>query len=115
MPGIVTNVTAFGAFVDVGVHQDGLVHISQLADSFVKDPADYVKIQQKVIVRVIAVDLDRNRISLSMKTKSGAATGPRPQKQTRRKNSAAAKKTSKIRKNTPFHNPFAEALGNKRR
>jgi len=117
MPGIITNVTAFGAFVDVGVHQDGLVHISELSDSFVKDPADYVKVQQKVSVRVIAVDLDRNRISLSMKTKSEAATGPRPQKQTGRKNPAATKKTktSKIRKSTPFHNPFEEALGKKRR
>jgi uncharacterized protein len=115
LPGIITNVTAFGAFVDVGVHQDGLVHISELSDRFVKDPADHVKVQQKVIVRVKAVDLDRNRISLSMKTKSGAAKGPRPPKQTRRKNSAAAKKTIKIRKNTPFHNPFEEALGNKRR
>jgi uncharacterized protein len=115
MPGIVTNVTAFGAFVDVGVHQDGLVHISELSDRFVKDPANYVKVQQKVTVRVIAVDLDRNRISLSMKTKSGDAKGPRPQKQTRRKNSTAAKKTNKKRKNTPFHNPFEEALGNKRR
>jgi uncharacterized protein len=68
VPGIVTNVTAFGAFVDIGVHQDGLVHISELSDSFVKDPADVVNVQQKVTVRVIAVDLERKRISLSMKT-----------------------------------------------
>ncbi|MCK4988357.1 MAG: S1 RNA-binding domain-containing protein, partial [Desulfobacterales bacterium] len=115
MPGIVTNVTAFGAFVDIGVHQDGLVHISELSDSFVKDPADYIKVQQKVKVRVIAVDLDRNRISLSMKSKPGAPTGPRPKKPTHRKKSVAAKKTRKQRKNTPFHNPFEEALGNKRR
>ena len=117
MPGIITNVTAFGAFVDVGVHQDGLVHISELSDSFVKDPADYVKVQQKVMVRVIAVDLDRSRISLSMKTKPEAAKVPRPQKQTRPKNPTAAKKTkkSKVRKNTPFHNPFEEALGKKQR
>jgi len=67
LPGIVTNVTAFGAFVDIGVHQDGLVHISHLADKFVKDPAEVVKVQQRAIVTVIEVDLERNRISLSMK------------------------------------------------
>lgn len=67
LPGIVTNVTAFGAFVDIGVHQDGLVHISQLADKFVKDPNDVVKVQQKVTVIVTAVDIPRGRISLSMK------------------------------------------------
>jgi uncharacterized protein len=67
LPGIVTNITAFGAFVDIGVHQDGLVHISQLADRFVKDPADVVKLQQKVMVTVLDVDLQRKRISLSMK------------------------------------------------
>jgi len=67
LPGIVTNVTAFGAFVDVGVHQDGLVHISQLADRFVKDPAEVVKVQQKVMVTVLEVDLPRKRIALSMR------------------------------------------------
>ena len=67
LPGVVTNVTAFGAFVDVGVHQDGLVHISQLADRFVRDPAEVVKVQQKVTVTVLDVDLPRKRISLSMK------------------------------------------------
>ncbi len=69
LPGVVTNVTAFGAFVDVGVHQDGLVHISQLADRFVRDPAEVVKVHQKVMVTVLDVDLDRKRISLSMKKK----------------------------------------------
>ncbi|TFG62712.1 MAG: RNA-binding transcriptional accessory protein [Spirochaetales bacterium] len=67
LPGLVTNVTDFGAFVDIGVHQDGLVHISELADRFVKNPKDVVKVQQKVQVRVLAVDLGRKRISLSMK------------------------------------------------
>lgn len=67
LPGIVTNVTAFGAFVDVGVHQDGLVHISHLADKFVKDPNEVVKVHQKVMVTVIGVDVDRRRIALSMK------------------------------------------------
>lgn len=67
LPGIVTNVTNFGAFVDIGVHQDGLVHISQLADRFVKNPADVVKVQQRVTVTVLEVDIPRGRISLSMR------------------------------------------------
>ena len=67
LPGVVTNVTAFGAFVDVGVHQDGLVHISQMADRFVRNPSDIVKVQQQVWVTVLEVDLERKRISLSMK------------------------------------------------
>jgi uncharacterized protein len=67
LPGVVTNVTAFGAFVDIGVHQDGLVHISQLADRFVKDPGQVVRVNQRVSVTVLGVDLERNRISLSMK------------------------------------------------
>lgn len=67
LPGIVTNITNFGAFVDVGVHQDGLVHISQLADRYVKDPNDVVKLQQHVLVRVVEVDTKRQRISLTMK------------------------------------------------
>jgi uncharacterized protein len=69
LPGIVTNVTAFGAFVDVGVHQDGLVHVSQLSDQFVRDAAEVVKVGQKVHVTVMEVDLPRNRIALSMKSK----------------------------------------------
>jgi uncharacterized protein len=68
LPGIVTNVTAFGAFVDVGVHQDGLVHVSQLSDQFVNDPSDVVKVGQKVQITVMEVDLKRNRIGLSMKS-----------------------------------------------
>ncbi|HPI93579.1 MAG TPA: Tex family protein [Deltaproteobacteria bacterium] len=71
LPGIVTNVTNFGAFVDIGVHQDGLVHISQLADRYVRDPNEVVKVNQKVKVRVIEVDVRRRRISLSMR-KAGA-------------------------------------------
>lgn len=68
LPGIVTNVTNFGAFVDIGVHQDGLVHISHLADKFVKDPAQVLSVQQKVEVTVLEVDVSRKRISLSMKS-----------------------------------------------
>lgn len=67
LPGIVTNITNFGAFVDIGVHQDGLVHVSQLADRYVSDPTQVVRLHQHVRVRVIAVDLRRQRISLSMK------------------------------------------------
>ncbi|MHA8096514.1 Tex family protein [Aquirufa antheringensis] len=68
LPGIVTNITNFGAFVDIGVHQDGLVHVSQLADKFVKDPNEVVKVAQKVQVRVTEVDEVRKRIALSMKS-----------------------------------------------
>jgi len=75
LPGIVTNVTNFGAFVDIGVHQDGLVHISQLADRYVKDPGDIVKVQQKVTVTVLDIDLAKKRISLSMKEGSRASRG----------------------------------------
>ncbi len=71
LPGIVTNITNFGAFVDVGVKQDGLVHISQLADRFIKDPNDIVKLNQHVQVKVLEVDINRNRIQLSMKGVEG--------------------------------------------
>jgi uncharacterized protein len=67
LPGIVTNVTKFGAFVDIGVHQDGLIHISQLADRFVKDPAEVVKVRQQVQVRVLGLDAQRKRIALSLR------------------------------------------------
>ncbi|SKA88757.1 uncharacterized protein SAMN02745166_01481 [Prosthecobacter debontii] len=83
LPGIVTNVTAFGAFVDIGVHQDGLVHVSQLSDTFVRDPAEVVKVAQKVMVTVTEVDIQRKRIALSMKSKPDfekktGGGGPRP-------------------------------------
>jgi len=68
LPGIVTNVTKFGAFVDIGVHQDGLLHISQLADRFVRDPAEIVKVGQQLLVRVLEVDSKRKRISLSLRS-----------------------------------------------
>ncbi|MCF7732324.1 MAG: RNA-binding transcriptional accessory protein [Akkermansiaceae bacterium] len=99
LPGIVTNVTAFGAFVDVGVHQDGLVHVSQLADHFIRDASEVVKVGQKVHVTIVEVDLKRNRIALSMKAKPDLenrraapgdrdSRGPRPQRDNR--SSAAA-------------------------
>ncbi|MGV3661171.1 MAG: Tex family protein [Prosthecobacter sp.] len=83
LPGIVTNVTAFGAFVDIGVHQDGLVHVSQLADHFIRDAAEVVKVAQRVTVTVTEVDIPRKRIALSMKSKPDfekkqGGGGPRP-------------------------------------
>ena len=75
LPGIVTNVTAFGAFVDIGVHQDGLVHISQMSDDFVKNPADVLKVGQRVQATVMEIDHARKRIALSLKTK--VEIGPR--------------------------------------
>ncbi len=109
VPGIVTNVTAFGAFVDIGVHQDGLVHISELSDKFVKNPADVVKVQQKVEVTVMEVDLERNRISLSMKKVPGkSAQKEKPAPKTKKPKPRGGNGKSK---NTPFNNPFADLLG----
>jgi protein Tex len=71
LPGIVTNLTAFGAFVDIGVHQDGLVHVSQITDKFITNPSEVLKVAQKVIVTVTEVDISRKRISLTMKDGSG--------------------------------------------
>jgi uncharacterized protein len=67
LPGVVTNITAFGAFIDIGVHQDGLAHVSQLSDRYIKDPNEAVKVHQKVMVTVLEVDVQRKRISLSLK------------------------------------------------
>ncbi len=83
LPGIVTNVTNFGAFVDVGVHQDGLVHISHLSDRFVKDPNQVVAVQQKVKVTVVEVDVQRKRIALSLKSDPfGAGTSSKEKSET---------------------------------
>lgn len=122
LKGIVTNVTAFGAFVDIGVHQDGLVHISQLSDHFVKDPADVVQAGDRIAVRVLEVDLKRKRISLTAKSKEAdkpagkkpnqPRNGNKPQQQQRKNNK---RPTNKNRNNTPkrddkpngfFNNPF---------
>src|SRR6201999_2636958 len=84
LQGVVTNIVAFGAFVDVGVHQDGLVHVSQLADRYVSDPNQVVTVGQKVRVRVMSVDLERSRIALTMKTgvadhaRGAQASGTKP-------------------------------------
>ncbi|MBU1712620.1 MAG: RNA-binding transcriptional accessory protein, partial [Proteobacteria bacterium] len=100
LPGIVTNVTAFGAFVDVGVHQDGLVHVSELSDRFVRNPSEIVKVNQKVTVTVIDVDVERKRVSLSMKTVPGRKI--KTEKTEERK---LPQKPVKPKK-TPFNNPF---------
>ncbi|MRR15522.1 MAG: RNA-binding transcriptional accessory protein [Deltaproteobacteria bacterium] len=118
LAGIVTNITAFGAFVDIGVHQDGLVHLSEMADRFVKTPADVVKVGQKVEVTALAVDVPRKRISLSMKKTPGEKNKPEEKEE---KPPAAGRKIESARparpgKNPgreapqPFNNPFAEAL-----
>jgi len=67
VPGIVTNVTKFGAFVDIGIKQDGLVHISNMSKTFITDPSTVVKLHQHVMVKVLAVDIERKRVQLSMK------------------------------------------------
>jgi uncharacterized protein len=115
LPGVVTNVTAFGAFVDIGVHQDGLVHISEMADAFVKDPTDVVSVQQRVSVTVLAVDLERNRIALSMKTAPARVKAFSENEKPRRPQRESRKPTAEKKQNRPFHNPFAEALGRKHR
>ncbi len=98
LEGVVTNVTAFGAFVDLGVHQDGLVHVSQLADRFVKDPAEVVKVGDKLNVRVLSVDLDRRRIALSARRE----TAPN------RVGAREPKKTQPRAQNKFVNNPFAK-------
>jgi len=123
LTGVVTNITAFGAFVDIGVHQDGLVHLSEMADRFVKTPSDVVKVNQTVVVTVLAVDIERKRISLSMKKTPGEKPADRkaaepsspagerkidpglpPQRQEKKKIREAPR---------PFNNPFAAALKKK--
>ncbi len=115
LPGIVTNVTNFGAFVDVGVHQDGLVHISELADHFVKTPADVVSVQQKVRVTVLEVDLPRKRISLSMRSRPAERVvrakkpAPTPAKRPAGRRPGRGK-SDRPSGPQPFNNPFADAF-----
>jgi uncharacterized protein len=110
LAGVVTNVTQFGAFVDVGVHQDGLVHVSELSHRFVKDPAEVVKVGDRVKVRVIKVDAARRRIGLSMKPEKGtqpsaAGSPPKPEPKKPEPKKPEPKK--------PFNNPFADAFSKK--
>ncbi|RME05481.1 MAG: S1 RNA-binding domain-containing protein, partial [Deltaproteobacteria bacterium] len=112
LPGIVTNITRFGCFVDVGVHQDGLVHISQMADRFVEDPAEIVKVHQRVEVTVLDVDLQRRRISLSLKENPEIpATGGRGKPAGANRPSPSSRDTPSGKGARTFsHNPFAKAL-----
>ncbi len=119
LEGVVTNVTNFGAFVDVGVHQDGLVHVSELAHRFVKDPAEVVKVGERVKVKVIKVDAERRRIGLSIKQASSPPTAAAPARAPAhngdRKGPPASRPSGGPRPSapakTPFNNPFAAALG----
>jgi uncharacterized protein len=106
LPGVVTNITNFGVFVDIGVHQDGLIHISELSNRFVKNPNDVVKVHQRVMVTVLDVDLQRRRISLSMKETQGPAEPKKKEKPAAEK---APKPRSVIQKRPErfSNNPFA--------
>ncbi|MEO9823890.1 MAG: Tex family protein [Paracoccaceae bacterium] len=108
LEGTVTNVAAFGAFVDIGVHQDGLVHVSQLADKFVKDPHEVVKAGDVVRVRVTEVDVPRKRIGLSMRKDGGAKPAPRDNRD-KPKGPRTAHKTSAVPKTTS-QGAFGSAL-----
>jgi uncharacterized protein len=113
LPGVVTNVTAFGAFVDIGVHQDGLVHISELADKFVRNPHDVVEVNRRVTVTVMGVDVERKRISLSMKKDPFKPREQRNEKtETVKKPKGKRSKPKKREKQTSPGNPFADALKN---
>jgi protein Tex len=105
LEGVVTNIVAFGAFVDVGVHQDGLVHVSQLADRYVADPNQVVTVGQRVKVRVISLDLQRNRIALTMKR--AATTDTRPASGTRTPKAASTKPVAPAK---PFTIPKPGAI-----
>ena len=111
LPGIVTNITAFGVFVDIGVHQDGLVHVSELSNRFVKNPVEVVKVHQKVWVTVLEVDLERKRISLSMK--SNEPRLDRVSKTDERKKEGKRQERRQKEKSTFKNNPFASAFGDK--
>lgn len=108
LPGIVTNITAFGVFVDIGVHQDGLVHISELSNRFVKNPAEVVKLHQKVLVTVLDVDSGRRRISLSMK--QGQPQPGVASEEGRKKEEGRREKREKD-KSAFTNRPFASAFG----
>jgi uncharacterized protein len=110
LPGVVTNVTAFGAFVDVGVHQDGLVHISQLSDKYVKDPAEIVKVNQRVEVAVLEVDLSRRRIALSMRKDPPEETGKPVGKTDRRAKRQTESRPNRSQSKPEKPNWFTDAL-----
>jgi uncharacterized protein len=107
LAGVVTNITAFGAFVDIGVHQDGLVHLSEMADRYIKSPADVVTVGLKVDVTVLAVDVQRKRVSLSMRKTPGEKNGEG------KKTPDGGGFRKKKENSRPFNNPFADALKRK--
>jgi len=118
LEGVITNVTNFGAFVDIGVHQDGLVHISALSETYVKDPRDVVKAGQIVKVKVMEVDLPRKRIGLSMRLTDEAARESNPGKSDKAKNKSASKQYKQAHKQTkpktksdqPINSAMAQAF-----
>ena len=109
LEGVITNVTNFGAFVDIGVHQDGLVHISQLADTFVKDSRDVVKTGDLVRVKVLEVDVERRRISLSMRS-SSVAVGERGNRQKPERKTGRPASNPRGKKASPSRGTMADAL-----
>jgi uncharacterized protein len=109
LAGIITNVTAFGAFVDIGVHRDGLVHVSELSDRFVKDPRQVVQVHQKVTVTVIGVDMERGRVSLSMKSSPVLETS-KPEKGEPPSEKVRHDKGPRVEKKGAFNNPFERAF-----
>jgi len=111
LPGIVTNITAFGVFVDIGVHQDGLVHISEVSHRFVKNPAEVVRVHQQVMVTVLGVDLARKRISLSMKDSLPQPGGVSKAEERNKEEKRQERKQKQ--KSTFTNNPFASALRKK--
>ncbi len=110
LEGTVTNVAAFGAFVDIGVHQDGLVHVSQLADRFVKDPHEVVKAGDVVKVRVVEVDVKRKRIALSMRKDGGTAAAPSGRESREQNGARNASVKNNSRPKTEERGSFGAAL-----
>jgi protein Tex len=116
LPGIITNITAFGVFVDIGVHQDGLVHISELSERFVKNPAEIVKVHQKVTVTVLTVDLQRKRIALSMKSGQPKVDGAPKEAVKKSERQEQLKEKKEQEENRPqrfVNNPFIDAFKKK--
>ena len=112
LEGVVTNVTNFGAFVDIGVHQDGLVHISQISDRFVKDAKDVLSVGQVVKVRVLEVDAQQKRIALTMKQPGGAsAAGPKREGGEKRPAEARPAPARKAQPQAPAFNPRQKPRG----
>lgn len=115
LPGVVTNITAFGAFVDIGVKQDGLVHISHLSNKFVSNPSEAVKLNQKVMVTVLEVDIARKRISLSMKDSEPTQGGGGGQRRDRNNNNNNSNNNRQPKKEAPLNDFQAKLLALKKK